>query len=253
LLVACLLGTVLSESAAISFVVEEGTASLPVEVDFNTYSGPQPYINQVIEIKGGSISALFLGQESRIETDTTGAEEWNYDVLTVPDATGPELRLTFLAPTPGPEYQNLAIVDVGSGTHDLQIGGVANSPTSAGMGGSLSILFDVDQSQFGLSFFGYEDDDAVIWFDFLGRDGSHLGHVAYEPPNAERTNVLRAIATDGVFAGLTITNNDRFGLSYDDFRFVATPSPSVTALLFGGLCILILGRKWAASRAPRHD
>jgi hypothetical protein len=231
--------------SGITFTVERGTASLPVEVDFSTVAESTSYIDHVLEVKGGSVAALFLGQQTQIVDAQVGPnpnQQWQYETLSTPTVSGPQLTLD-LHP-PGPPHQNLITFELAG---NFLIGGVVNGPQNifagSGMGGSISVLFDVDQTQFGMSYFGYEDTtrSASIWFDFYARDGEHLGHAAYTPSVVTPTTPidLRILVSAGAFAGLTITNSDPFGVGYDDFRFLA-PAPPMAAFLLVAISVIRL-------------
>ncbi len=116
--------------------------------------------------------------------------------------------------------------------------------------GLVSILFDYNITEFGLAIRGSNGGEAT--FNFFGRDGSLIDSITF-------TTLVGSLpeytfSSTVAFAGITISNTDTYGLSYDEFRFAEqaepVPEPSTLPLLALGL-LLTQARRIKAQLAKR--
>jgi hypothetical protein len=107
--------------------------------------------------------------------------------------------------------------------------------------GAVSFLFDLDQTELGLAILGANQGD--VTFQFFDRTGASVGTAVV---TLTVTNSNFTLTSDaGSFAGVTITNNDPAGITYDDLRLDAgtapePPSPSVPVPTLSQWAILLL-------------
>lgn len=192
--------------------------------------------NAILVLPGASFGERFAGQ-------TLGVNG-NFDVLT----GTPTNPLTLLAGAPG---RNLSIDAFGAPGNQVISGlGPVGFPSFNAIGeGSLAVLFDADQSELGLDILATERGMAT--FNFFRRDGSLIDTLVFD-----FTNLLdgpRAFRREGGaadIAGLTVTNNDPFGLAYDNLRFSQGVVPEPTSLmLFAGGAAAVMA--WTYRRRKR--
>jgi PEP-CTERM motif len=202
-------------------------------IDFNDL--PLGNHDEVISLFGASFAERFAGQTLSVSGD--------FDALSG-RPTGP---LTLLAGAP---FRNL---DVSNnpfgppGNRVLDGLGPLGFPSFSAIGeGSVAVLFDIDQSQFGFDILQTNGGSAVL--SFFQRDGSLIETLTL----SDLTDGPRAFQREGGIAdiaGFSIYNNDPGGLAYDNLRLDTIPEPA-TFILFGtgGFGLLACGylrRKWA--------
>jgi hypothetical protein len=107
--------------------------------------------------------------------------------------------------------------------------------------GSVSFQFDSDHSELGLAILGADQGDAT--FQFFDRTGASVGTAVVTLTVTDSDFTLTSDA--GSFAGVTITNNDGAGITYDDLRLDAgnppePSSPSVPVPTLSQWAILLL-------------
>jgi hypothetical protein len=98
--------------------------------------------------------------------------------------------------------------------------------------GALSLLFDGDHTEFGLTILGNSISGEVT-FQFFDRTGASVGTETVVTTSVNPDFTLSSDA--GAFAGVTITNTDPAGVTYDNFRLgdvvqtgPATPVPALS-------------------------
>lgn len=197
LLILCL-GISQNLMAAINW--SETVSGLPIAEDFEAYSLGN--VSGVLDINVGVVGETFEGQ-------------------TVDTATGWDV-------VSGTPNDPLAIAP---STDQIQVysysrGNSALGLTSGTVGlGAVSVLFDSDHSEFGLAILGANQGD--VTFQFFDRTGASVGTAVV---NLTVTDSDFTLTSDGPpFAGVTITNTDLAGITYDDFRVgQAVPSAPPT-------------------------
>jgi len=175
----------------------ETVSSLPVVEDFESY--PVGTINGTLVINGGVAGETFLGQS------VSTASGW--DVVT----GTPSDPLTIAASTDEiqvyPYVRANSLLGLSGGTIGL---------------GSVSFLFDNDHTELGLAILGANQGD--VTFQFFDRTGASIGTAVV---NLTVTHSDFTLTSDaGSFAGVTITNNDLAGITFDDLRMAAGTPPA---------------------------
>lgn len=215
--------------------------------DLGLADSEQLTFDSIFESGNTSFGESFAGQ-----TVTTSGE---FDVLT----GSPTDPLTLLA---GGSTTNVTAVDGGAG--DVGNTSIAGSgplgfpdPNAVGEG-SIAILFDFDQSEFGFEIVGSDGGSATA--QFWGRDGSLIEEVFFTLGSSifDSFGFITDDASQSV-AGVSIFNNDPGGIGFDNFIFdiagtpgtpgdpgVSVPEPSTIALLGIGLLGIMLRRRVVA-------
>lgn len=247
------LSTILSSLVIASFI-QTANASI-LQVDYSSLSGiagadfedlglgdyEQVTFDDIFESNNTSFGESFVGQ-----TVTTVGD---FDVLTG-SPTGP---LSLVA---GGVITNVTAVDGGAG--DVGNTAIAGSgplgyphPDAAGEG-SIAILFDFDQSEFGFEIVGANGGTATA--QFWARDGSLLDEIVFDLGNDVFTP-FGFITDDASFsvAGVSIFNDDPGGVGFDNFIYnvagvpgtpgASVPEPSSFILLALGLVGGALSRR----------
>ncbi len=189
-------------------------------IDFNSISGgsaPGTNYNNILTfgevlIGGGGINIgeRFQGQSLSYSGDS--------DILSA--SASSELQVISGSPN-----QNLNVFNY-SGSNVLTGLGRQGFPSGNAIGeGSVAILFDTDQSQFGFQSVGGNSGSAT--FHFFRRDGSLIDTIT---PTELTSNSFGVKRDEGVrdIAGISIHNTDPGGIGYDNFVF----DKQETALLF---------------------
>lgn len=244
-------GVVATADAAI-LQVQKSTLSGVAGADFedlNLANGQQVTFNSIFESGNTSFGESFAGQ-----TVTTSG---NFDVLSG-TPTGP---LTLVV---GGQSTNVTAIDGGAG--DIGNTAIAGSgplgyPNPDAVGeGAIAILFDFDQSEFGMDIVGGNGGTATA--QFWARDGSLLDALLFNLTSA----IFQSFGFktgDGAksIAGVSIFNNDLGGIGFDNFIFDvagvpgtpgqdgnnSVPEPSTMALLGLGWFVGIMARRRAAA------
>lgn len=234
-----------------------------IEVDYSSLSG----------IAGADFEDLGLGPNEQVTYDTifesgntsfgesfagqTVTTSGDFDVLTG-SPTGP------LTLVPGGALTNITAVDGGAG--DVGNTAIAGSgpdgyPAASAVGeGSIAILFDFDQSEFGFDIVGPNSGSATA--QFWARDGSLIDEINFSL-GASVFESFGFVTDDASFsvAGVSIYNDDPGGIGFDNFIFnvagiPGTPGnggapvsePSSLGLLGLGLIALVYRQRRLHSR-----
>lgn len=184
---------------------------LPVLIDFENFprvvNGTR--YDQVLRFPGALIGERFAGQA--LSSANT------FDLLTSAAST----PLSLLAGEPG---QNLSVEAHGQRQNTLYGLGPEGFERKSGSGeGAVSILFLADQAALGVTVefemaYAGSPPGGTALFQFFARDGQFLGKV--EVTGTGRTSLCfqRAGAVADI-AGVSITNTDNQGVSFDDIAF----------------------------------
>lgn len=184
----------------------ETVSTSAIAEDFEAY--PLGNVDGTLSINVGTAGEVFLGQSV--------SEASGWDVV----SGTPTNPLTIAASTD--EIQVYPYFSFSKSVLGLTGGTVGL--------GSVSFLFDLDHSELGLAILGANQGD--VTFQFFDRTGASIGTavVALTVTNSNFTLTSDA----GSFAGVTITNNDPAGITFDDLRLgegaVVPPAPSTPAL-----------------------
>lgn len=249
-------------SSLVLVVTTQTTHAGILQVDYASLSG----------VAGANFEDLGLGNNEQITYDMifesgntsfgesfagqTVAHSGDFDVLSG-TPTGP---LTLL---PGGALTNITAVDGGAG--DVGNTAIAGSgpagyplPNAAGEG-SIAILFDFDQSEFGFDIVGSDLGSATA--QFWDRSGALIDEIVFNLGSSIFES-FGFVTDDGsqLVAGVSIFNNDGGGIGFDNFIFDvagvpgtpggnsgSVPEPSALWLLGLGLGTLasIRRRKYA--------
>ncbi|MFT6269801.1 MAG: hypothetical protein ACJAVV_002628 [Alphaproteobacteria bacterium] len=199
--------------------------------DLGLADNEQITYDAIFESGNTSFAESFVGQT----VDAVG----NFDLLTG-NPVGP-LRL--LA---GDAATNVTAIDGGAGdvgNTAIAGSGPAGFPSPDAVGeGSIAILFDFDQSEFGFDIVGGNGGTATA--QFWARDGILLGEILFNLNSA--TFQSYGFITDNgerTVAGVSITNSDLGGIGFDNFIFdvagvPGTPGEQVSAPASFGLLLI---------------
>jgi len=204
------LGLILAPSihAAINWTATQ--SSLAITDDFESYS-PGP-ISAPMAILGGTTGESFVGQS--VATGT------GFDVVT----GTPSNPLTVAASSGEAEIYIYG---------DNTLVGMIPGQLPDGIGeGAVSFVFDEDHTEMGIAVLGAQGSGGAIDFQFFDRTGASVGTASIpNPADGDYT-----LTSDGAaFAGVTISNTDPGGVTYDDLRIgegapptPATPVPTLS-------------------------
>lgn len=192
-----------------------------IEVDYSSLSGiaganfedlglannEQITFDDIFESGNTSFGESFLGQ--------TVTNVGNYDVL----SNTPVEPLTIVA---GAASVNVTAIDGGAGDVGNTViagSGPLGFPAAGAVGeGSIAILFDFDQSEFGFDIVGGDGGTATA--QFWARDGSLIEEIVFTLSSAT-FQPYGFITDDGLqsVAGVSIYNDDPGGIGFDNFIF----------------------------------
>jgi hypothetical protein len=194
-----------------------GTAPLPIAEDFETFAEGS---YSILDGNGVKMAEAFLGQSvsgGGSTHETVSGSPTNPLTLAVPGTDNGVGVILF--------FSTVSF-------------GLTGSTDFADLGkGLVSILFDMDQTTFGLTIGGAQPEGGgTATFDFYARDGVLIDTVVLEFPPVSFPGLLDYTFTSSgpAFAGITIANTDVEGVNYDDFRH-AVPEPSTLLLVGSGL------------------
>jgi len=182
-----------------------GTALVDFE-DLGLGDGEQVTFDSTFESGFTLFGESFVGQ--------TVTQSGNFDVL----SGTPTDPLTLAN---GPANQNITAIDGGAGdTGNTAIAGSGPlgypDPDAVGEG-SIAILFDYDQSEFGFDIVGANGGSATA--QFWGRDGLLIDEIIFNLGNAIFTSFgFQTDDSSFSIAGVSIFNDDPGGIGFDNFR-----------------------------------
>ena len=184
--------------------VLSGTASVDFE-DLGLGPGAVPTFDAPFDLDLPSSLNDSRGRPSRRRATSTSSPD---------PQSGP---LTVVA---GAANQNVTAVDGGAG--DVGNTAIAGSgpdgfPSAAAIGeGSIAILFDFDQSEFGFDIVGGNGGTATA--QFWARDGSLLDQIVFNLTNSVFDSyAFRSDDGSKVIAGVSVFNDDPGGIGFDNF------------------------------------
>ena len=217
--------------AAILWSPTESTATLAD--DFNSYpTGP---VTAPFPIIGGTLGEAFTGQ---VVSDSGG-----FDVV-----TGTPVNPLAIAASVG----EVEVFQFGDGT----VVGIGTGAGAEGIGeGAISFRFEDGQSEMGIDVLGV-DSNGNMQLQFFDDSGAAVDTVTV-PLDADGSFTFTSDAGD--FAGVTITNTDPGGVTYDNLRLssIGEPAAEVPVPTLGtwSLLLLVLAMLWigrSGLRAHRH-
>jgi len=181
----------------------ETVSAEPIVEDFESYTAGN--IDGTFDINVGTAGETFLGQSV--------SEASGWDIV----SGTPTNPLTIAASTDE--------IQVYSYTRGLSVIGLTGGTVGLG---AVSILFDNDHSELGLAILGANQGD--VTFQFFDRAGASVDTAVVTTTVFDSDFTL--ISDAGNFAGVTITNNDGAGVTFDDLRLGqgVAPQPSAPAV-----------------------
>jgi hypothetical protein len=181
----------------------ETVSTNAISEDFEAY--PVGKVDGTLSINVGTAGEVFLGQSV--------SEASGWDVV----SGTPTNPLTIAVSTDE--------IQVYSYVRDNSLMGLTGGTIGLG---ALSFLFDLDHTELGLAILGANQGD--VTFQFFDRTGASVGTAVVTLTVLHSDFTLTSDA--GSFAGVTITNNDGAGITYDDLRLGegAVVQPSAPAL-----------------------
>lgn len=181
--------------AAISW--SESESAYPIAEDFESY--PAGLVTGILDINIGAASEIFVGQSVSI----VGQHDVVTGVPTNPLTLEPSTDEIEIYP-----YQSGQVVTAGNTVYFSH--------------GAISILFDVNYTEFGMDVVGV-DGNSELTLQFFDRTGASVG-TAVAPMTSDASFTFTSDSS--AFAGVTITQNDGAGIGYDALR-VGGESPDV--------------------------
>lgn len=121
--------------------------------------------------------------------------------------------------------------------------------------GAVSLLFEADHTELGIAILGANQGDVV--FQFFDRAGVSVGTATVTTTVSDSNFTL---TSDGAaFAGVTMTNDDGAGITFDDIRLgagdppgpPAEPAKPIPTMSAYGLVLTMLGLLLVAGRRLR--
>jgi len=198
---------------------------------------PVGTLDAPLHFHGGWVSAILQGQTIG---EQGAAPSGPY--RTVSDT--PTLPLT---PGVVPGLINNLVVFEFSAPGDKTVAGMFDGLLT----GSLSVLFDLDQSIIGITIYGtgttpFSGDPGDGVFQFFARNGSLIDTVTIP---ALRDGPYTFSVIDPIIAAMTITTDDPFGVAYDLVRGVPAPAPYLWVVPGVGFFVRSLGRHSVTARS----
>ncbi len=193
--------------AQASFVVTSGSGSLPIVEDFDI---PQAIFDPLV-ITSAQIGESFTGQSVSITPGSPPSDNGWEQVTGVP---GGPLSLQDAGQSEG------VVTWAGNHLQGLLSDSLLLNPDIGE--GAISILFNTDQTEFGLDF--TLTNSGNITLQFFTSTGTALETFT------EKYSGAYTFTSTTKFAGVTITNTDAHGIGIDNLRF-AVPEPSLGLLL----------------------
>lgn len=176
--------------------------------DFNDLGSETTNDDDLLSRPGFALAERFVGQAQEADGVWDVITALPSAPLTLQPGDPSENLATFEAPEPW-----LLTVVAGNGP--------AGFPNFNAIGeGALSILFESDQSEFGIELEGVEF--GCITFDFFRRDGSPIDSETICGAQAQ-PYAFRRVGNVTDIAGVVMTNTDPSGLAFDNVRFSMNP------------------------------
>ncbi|MEM9838853.1 MAG: hypothetical protein AAF830_06810 [Pseudomonadota bacterium] len=221
--------------------IDPGALTNNAIVDFEDLGlGDNESVNSDGIFESGTVafSARFAGQTQGVDGD--------FDTLTS-TANNPLSLENDVA------NQNVGIfdgADANAGNTSILGLGPAGFGTNEGIGeGSIAMLFDFDQSEFGIDIIG--GNGGAVSIQFFQRDGSLLDELTVTDLVGATALAFRTLSGMNLIAGIAITNNDIGGVAFDNIRSDVlgnddtVPVPPAAILMAGGLLALRRRRRRA--------
>jgi hypothetical protein len=210
--------------------VDYATLSGAGFIDFESLTGGAPpgtNYDGIISIPGASFAERFAGQVL--------GSSGNSDTLSGTPSGPLDLQV-------GAANQNLVVYAFAPDGNQIGGLGPVGFPDFNAIGeGSVAILFERDQSEFGFESTGGDAGDAV--FSFFRRDGSLISTLN---PMGLGSDFFGFRREGGVrdIAGISITNTDAGGIVFNDIKFdvPGVPEPSAVLIFGTGLAAFVAWR-----------
>jgi hypothetical protein len=220
--------------------VDVGVALLPVGDTLSSLGVGQH--DGIGQINAAMISSVFAPDHSTI-VRRNGFVTGPTDYETLP-ASSPSQANPLTLTTQG-HNQNFEVNDLS--IPFPQFGFAVNGLIDGNPEGILSMLFDYEQVVLGFNILGIDPQDPVtnpdtsLFVDFFDRNGAILDRIDVSLAGQPQYLSLYFTVTDPsmLFAGVSISTNDTFGLGYSTIRYATSPEPSSGILV--ATCLIACG------------